>query len=291
VRLRPITIALLLCLAIGLHFQNALVYRGEWQALREYFWQLTWRAPQLQPGTIIASDAIPLFRFSDNDLTPILNWTYVPQHHSRKIPFKYFDLSLRLGSTLPEVKEGLPIRHGYRNLMFTGSSSALLVVFNRPGTCLWVLRPGDRAFPGLPETVQDTLSLSNLKQIVTDASPAAQPPANLGAEPEHGWCYFFEKADLARQQRDWQKVVSLAETAQDLKLTPGDPLEWLPFIEGYAQLGLVTQAVQLSSQLGQQPDLHIALCATWKRLQKSLQLDPQEDNTLRTIYSQYNCTP
>jgi len=289
-RVRPFLVGVLFSLAIGLHYQNAWVYKGEWQALQQYFWQLTWRAPQLQPGTIVASDWIPLFRFSDNDLTPLLNWTYAPEQLSTRIPYKYFDLSLRLGSTLPEVKKDLPIKHGYRNLLFTGNSSDMLVVFNQPGGCLWVLRPGDKKFPGLPETVQDTLPLSNLKQIVPDATQPAYPPANLGTEPDHNWCYYFEKADLARQQADWSQVAKLAVEAEKHGLAPIDPSEWLPFIEGYTQGGEFIKARQLTQMTSQKADLQPLLCSIWSRAKKAISRT-QDESIISAVLLENHCEP
>ena len=50
---RIVLLGLLIGLAIGLHFQNANYYRREWNAQKELFWQLTWRAPGIEPGTML----------------------------------------------------------------------------------------------------------------------------------------------------------------------------------------------------------------------------------------------
>ena len=36
----------------------------------------------------------------------------------------------------------------------------------------------------------------------------------FGSEPPHLWCYYFEKADLARQLQDWQSVLQLEKQAR-----------------------------------------------------------------------------
>ena len=55
--------------------------------------------------------------------------------------------------------------------------------------------------------------MSDPNLILVNADPPAQPPYLLGPEPEHDWCYYFEKAELARQQADWQQVAMLGDQA------------------------------------------------------------------------------
>ncbi len=265
-RFQALLLALLLAFSAGFQYRNALVYRGERDALNAYFYQLSWRAPALQPGAIVASDAIPLWRFSDNDLAPILSWMYAPNEHSNKLIYQYFDLSLRLGTDIRAVKPGLPVRHGYRSFSFRGNTSNVLAVFNRLGGCLHVLSPEDGWQPGLPQTVRDVLPISNLS-VIQASGPGAQLPVALGSEPEHGWCYFYEKADLARQQADWQTAAALGDEALAKGLQAQEPLEWLPFIEAYAFTGNGQRALELSDQANTK-DVQPGLCAVWQRIAK-----------------------
>ena len=108
-KFQALLLSVLVGLAIGSHFQNAVIYREEWRELQNYFWQLSWRAPALQSGTIIISDDIPLWRYSDNDLTPLVNWVYAPEQSSTRQEYKYFDLSTREESILPGLEKDLPV--------------------------------------------------------------------------------------------------------------------------------------------------------------------------------------
>ena len=274
----------LLALAVGAHFNNALVYREEWQNLRAYFWQMTWRAPQLAPGTIVVSDEIPLFRFSDNDLWPVLDWTYAPQQTRRDLSYKYFDLSLRLGEDLT-VEKGQMVEHSYRNLRFSGSSDSVVAVYNRKGGCLHFAAPKDKARGGLPERVRKVLPISNLKQI-QDSSSAATPPDALGPQPEQDWCYYYQKADLARQMAEWTTVVDLWKEAAAQGYQAQDLVELLPFMEGFARTGDWAQAQRLSEQAAQSGDARPAVCALWKQTADNSRLSPQERSQaaeLRTV--------
>jgi hypothetical protein len=65
----------------------------------------------------------------------------------------------------------------------------------------------------------------------------APPSALFGPEPVHDWCYYYEKADLARQRGEWDEVVRLYREARGLGLEPADAIEWLPFYQALTVLG------------------------------------------------------
>ncbi|HEX2055677.1 MAG TPA: hypothetical protein VHF07_04235, partial [Nitrospiraceae bacterium] len=74
---------------------------------------------------------------------------------------------------------------------------------------------------------------------------ATSRAAVFGREPHHTWCYYFQKADLARQLNDWSEVTRMADETRVLGLLPADPTEWLPFLEGYLQTGRRADAHEL----------------------------------------------
>ena len=65
-------------------------------------------------------------------------------------------------------------------------------------------------------------------------------------EPEHGWCYYYEKMSLARQQGAWPEVARLADEAQQLGLRPRDRSEWIPALEAYISENRADDARHLS---------------------------------------------
>lgn len=266
-RFQSVLVAAIIALSIGHHYENTQIYQQEWQHLRTYFWQMAYRMPGLEPGTILVSDEIPLYRYSDNDLTPVVNWMYAPDHHSVELPYKYFDLSTRVGSALPGIEEGLPVRHTYRNHGFSGSTSGVLAIYYRTPGCLWVLGPEDGDFPRLPERIGAVLPISHPGRILAGANPAARPPDGLNVEPEPGWCTYFEKMDLAVQQRDWDAAVKLAEEAAVRGLEPADPLELVPALQAFAQSGDGQKGAELAEKILANPENRPFLCARLKQVQ------------------------
>ena len=288
-RYQVLLLAGLVALSLGSQYQNALVYRDEGSKVQAFFWQLTWRAPGLRQGTILISDKIPLNRFSDNDLTPILNWTYAPNLMGHEMDYQFFDMETREDGGLPGFKLGLPVSHSLRTMDFQSTTSNILAVyFELPG-CLHVLSSDDARLPGLTNNIQRVLPLSQLDQIVTDAQPAAVPPSMLSPEPAHTWCYFYEKADLARQLNTWQTVATLGDQAAGLSLKPGDLSEYLPFIEGYAHVEQWDKAGSLSDKVNADTQMFPALCATWKRIASDMASIIDASTRIRSIRIELSC--
>ena len=77
---------------------------------------------------------------------------------------------------------------------------------------------------------------SKISNVVLNTNFQSPPEAIFGSEPQHGWCYYYEKADLAAQQGDWKTVASLGEKALSLGFYPSDSVEWMPFLQAYVKL-------------------------------------------------------
>src|SRR6185295_16239655 len=135
--------------------------------------------------------------------------------------------------------------------------------------CLRVLDPQiDAENRLLVPLLRDAAVLSNVSMI--HAEPAVTMPASLYApEPRHGWCYYFEKADLARQTGDWERVVELGDRAFKLDDSPNDPVERFVFIEGYAHIGDWERAIELSQVSYRVSKDYVGplLCGLWERIQ------------------------
>ncbi|MCC6146915.1 MAG: hypothetical protein IT308_05045 [Anaerolineaceae bacterium] len=262
--------SLLIALAVGRQFATANTFRRDWENQRQFFWQLAWRIPSLKPGTVLATHELPLVYESDFNLTAPLNWIYSPVIESKDLSYMMIYTRARLGSDLlPKVQAGLPVKAQYRTMTFQGSTSDMVVFYHPVPGCVRVLDDvyaGKETTPGLTYMLTDAIPLSNLTRIRADAAPAV-PPANLfGEEPAHGWCYYFEKAELARQRGDWQTAAVLGDEAAANGLSALAPVEWLPFIEAYARTGNLAPAAELTQKVHEtNKDLDPALCSLWAR--------------------------
>jgi hypothetical protein len=288
-------IALLVGLSVAIQFQHRLVYRQEWLSQKNFFWQLIWRAPGIEPGTTLMTSEIPFTYYSDNSLSAPINWIYAPQNDSREMKYLLYDIEARLGESLPELKPGLPIEMPYRAARFDGSTSDAIVLFYDPPRCLKVMNPAiDRFLPVKPLYIREAAPLSRLELILPGAYPPAALPQHLfGAEPPHTWCYFFEKAELFAQQGDWEGVTEMADQALKINkhFTEKNVSELIPFIMGYAHTGNWKKAVELSSTAYEIWDkTQYPLCDAWQSIRQNTPQSEPKQAALMKIQANLSCT-
>ncbi|HEY9153144.1 MAG TPA: hypothetical protein VIN60_09690 [Anaerolineales bacterium] len=239
-------------------------YRLEWQVQSAYYWQLYWRAPALQSDTALLSFDQPSISVPEGDAGFALNLLYHYQTTNGSLPYWFFTSDSFLYSN---PKPGLPISHSIRNLRFQGNTSNSIGVLHQGNSyCLRVL---DIVYADDPMYSNEgtLIPVSNLSRIIPNPSSAAPDPNIFGPEPAHDWCYFFEKADLARQTKDWNTIIALYQQANQSGLSPQSGAEYIPFIEASAQTGDWQKAYDLTlSAQKLTANLEPMLCANWSRL-------------------------
>ncbi|HEX2998105.1 MAG TPA: hypothetical protein VHP14_24990 [Anaerolineales bacterium] len=307
-RLKTYAFALLIALGIGQQFFNANIFRRDWTKQQEIYWQLAWRIPAMKPGTALLTDQMPIDYETDLSFTGPINWMYAPRYkrsttaphdfgggpvdQRSNLPYALFYTEKRLGgSSLPSLEPNTKISLPIRRVTFRGSTSQVLVIYMPPNGCLRVLDPerGDEITYGRQSRfLVDAIPLSDLSNIITDTGQPAQPP--FFPEPEHAWCYYFAKAELASQQGDWGQVITLVDEARQSGYEPEDPLEWLTYIEAQAMAGDLKVAEKVSrNAFKQDTGIRKGLCEVWKRAQAQGVAGSEAEARLKQILSDFQC--
>ena len=285
-------LALLIAFSIGKQFETDIAYTRDWDVHHNFFWQMNWRIPALEPNTAIVSNDLPVTYFSDNSLSGPLNWIY--SRPGKMDQILYF-ISIRLNRGLPDLKPGLTIEQNYLAKTFHGTTSQLVVIDYSPPGCLRVLDPQiDSVNRLLVPLLRDAAVLSNTAMIHQE-NPVTLPNSLFAPEPARGWCYYFEKADLARQFGDWQKVAELGDIAFKLDDHPNNPVERFVFIEGYAHTGNWERTVKLSRESYKVSKDYVGplLCRLWERIQTETTDDGSDArrDSLLEIENMLACKP
>jgi hypothetical protein len=261
--------SLLIGFSIGTQFLNANAYREDWDNLREFFWQMRWRIPDMEKGTMLLTDNLPLEHYSDNSLSAPLNWMYTDSIVNNEMPYILNFTSVRLGNRVPNLEAGTPINQYYRIVNFVGNTSDSLVIQFSPPGCLHILDPElDEFNPNVSSALSKAIQLTNFSRILDTPKKAIDSSlAIFGEEPFHNWCYYYEKAALAQQNGEWKIISDLGKTAFSINDYPNDAIERFPFIEAYAHLDDFTHSVQLTRKtLEISPAYSKMLCALWSRI-------------------------
>ena len=281
-------LALLVAFSIGKQFETNIAYVRDWDVHHNLFWQMSWRIPALEENTAILSNDLPVTYFSDNSLSGPLNWIYGRPGEMDHI--LYF-ISIRLNRGLPDLEQGLPIEQNYLARTFHGSTSQLVVIDYSPPGCLRVLDPQiDPANRLLVPLLREGAVLSNTSMIRRE-NDVTLPDSLFAPEPFHGWCYYFEKADLARQFGDWEQVAEMGDTAFKLDDHPNDPVERFVFIEGYAHTGDWERAVRFSRESFRVSKEYVGplLCRLWERIETETTDSAEKSEALSEVENMLAC--
>ena len=232
-----VVIALLLVSATITHYANTVRFARQMDNIRAFWWQVSWRAPQFERGaTIVAHYPLAGIRESSFVWGPA-NQIYYPYR------IKPEGIVPGIAAILLDENSVMDILNQERQYM---ESYYTVAAFPNPRHIIVLTQPTDvscvQVIDGdAPEysRYEDPLFVlvgpySQSAKILTEESFPDVPETLFGPEPEHGWCYYYQKAALARQRGDWEEVLRLADEARNKNLAPSDLIEWIPFLQAYA---------------------------------------------------------
>ncbi len=275
--------ALVTSLSVLFHVQNTQIYIKEAEKMNDYFWQLAWRVPGLEEGTILATEAFPLDRTSDNDLSPVVNWQYAPDARGLNYHYKYFDLDLREDFFYADPDTPAPVEHTYRSHSFSSNTGKTLGIFYRKNGCLQIIDESNIGYPALPESLIHIAKLSDPGLIQIDPETPAVPPAPIGEEGAHNYCWYFQKTTLAQQSGQTDAAYEFAAEALKMDLHPTYASDLAPLVLAFLQSADYESAETMldENRIGSSDWNY--LCEFWK--------NHNSDTTpeMEQFYSKHNC--
>jgi hypothetical protein len=239
----------LIGLAVMAHYGNSVTYAENWSEMRDFWWQVSWRAPQIQPGTVLVADYPNAGIPEDYLVWGPANLIYYPvenrPENKTTTPLNAVVLTQQI---VQEIQLGRTLSERERRSITSSQDLSKLLVMTMPidGSCVHVI-DGKQPELSNQEDASTYLiaSASQVERIQTESASHLPPQTLFGAEPSHLWCYYYEKASLARQQGNWPAVAQLGDEAMAQGLHPMDWVEWMPFFQAYAYLGRTSDADKL----------------------------------------------
>jgi len=284
-------LSVLMGLAVSLQVQTARAFQTSWDKQRQFYWQLSWRAPSLRSGTMLVADQEILFFMGIYPTAFAINTLY-PQHTAPPQASYWFNAGFE-HMNFDRFAAGAPDTFQKYSTSFQAESRHVVAITFEPGSgqCLWVLGPELANAGGLRPAAETWLSISHVDQIAS--GPAQVPPrAIFGPEPQRSWCYFFERADLARQYGDWNAVQELWDQAGAAGMRAANGVELVPFIEAFARQGKWPEAQAVTRQAQALPDRSTSLfCDVWRDLDLSSEQGAAKVLAVLQIQEDLGCQP
>lgn len=290
---RNLILAALIAVAVGKNFSDTNSYKWSTTMQNRIFYQLKWRAPGLKPNTTLIAARELFANMGAYEVGFKLNLLYPTSQPMPSLDY-YFGTTYKLYprnvNDITDEGKKIQAQRWYAKFEANGTDSLVVNWSLEPQDCLWVLSINDRYNPLLYGNTAQALAGSNLSRIVADNSSFTPDTGLFGKEDRNTWCYYYQSADLARQNGDWAKVVSLYEQAKAAGFSPANGVELIPFIEGYARNGQADAASDLNVVARSLTEgMRDYLCDTWNRMAKDIHNDPLFDAEYAAFSQQDLC--
>ncbi|MBK8780409.1 MAG: hypothetical protein IPO22_01080 [Anaerolineales bacterium] len=266
---RNVTIYLLVVSSIMMHYLNGVQWAHSSEAMQDFWWQVSWRIPQLEPGTTLVANYSHTAIEEDYFIWGPANLLFRPQSMDPvTIRPAIWGMVLSQGSVSSILTHAEPEFVERRTIQTSVDYGNILVLTQpTPSSCVQVL---DGRSPAISEfeqyDIQSIARESDQSHILL--SEQAPPPSTgvFGPEPERGWCYYYEKASLAYQRGEWSTVLELGKEAEAKGFSAGDSVEWMPFLQAAIYLYDRDTAIALAPKIKNNPFLAVQACETLTNL-------------------------
>lgn len=290
IRTRLVLVAILIGLSAGYHARYTNDFRGAWKKEINLFRQLKLRIPSLQPGTAIVADQEILYYMGDYPTAYAINTIYTDPFTDtdQYIDYWFFSMTTNFGEEMDGFLDGTDIDAAHRSVSFVGRSDESIIISFEPGQeqCLYVIRPEDAFFRKLEPLLKEASHLSALDRIDTSANASSSFLQAIGLQYPNDWCSYYQKADLARQSEEPEKVIKLWKEARANDFSPGAYFEYFLFLDAFSELEQWDDAAQVSFEaIRRFPIARFAMCDYWN----SFPATAERENAFQKLNAKLDC--
>lgn len=241
---RWILLSMLLVSSVSTQIFSQLYYRDFWNNQRQIWWQLYWRAPQIESGTTVIA-SIPFGFAEEYEIWGPLNLIYhrgEPLQIPAQVPTERLEVDLERGTLESRIVRGtIEVNRDYNRVLIASmpSTSSCLHIYG----LIPAISINEQAY------VKLTAPYSNTDFIQLDKNSPPPPIQIMGDEPAHTWCYYYQKMNALLQTGDWAGAAKQAEQARLEELQPADVSEWLVPLIAYANNGDEKRTKQVATYI------------------------------------------
>ncbi len=263
--------SVLVLLAVLTHYMASLYVLHEEQVIANFWQQVVWRAPGIKAETTLVVN-YPSINYTEdvNAVAGPANFIYFPEQ-TNQIPAVYQLVALpQMDYATRDVLVGNKRPYGYRTHVGKIRYDNMLVISQATeNACVHII---NSQWPRYSEQDPDRILLlgqySKVQNVLTNVRTPRLAEFIFGPEPAHTWCYYYQQAELAVQEGNWEKIVQIGDQVSQLKLSPNDRIEWAPFLQAYAVKGDEKAFKATIIKIGRTPFVRREACRTLLKMQE-----------------------
>jgi len=259
-KFRRLILIALIGISVSTQILNADYWEQYWKIQREMWWQMTWRAPDVKADTLVMAYISGGFNpQQDYEIWGPLNLIYNPG--PAKVPAIQAEV-LNSDTSYSILKKDVLNNHVRDIKLHRDFNNLLLLSIPSSISCMHVI-DGQLPVYSANESllVQKVGAYSHVDRIVSTGTSPVPPASIFGTEPARDWCYYYQKASLARQNGDWTEIGKLYDQVRELGLATDDKSEMIPFFEGLVNSGRSEDAKALyREEIKGQNEMRFPLC-------------------------------
>jgi hypothetical protein len=259
-KFRRLILIALIGISVSTQILSADYWEEYWKIQREMWWQLTWRAPDIKADTLVMAYVSGGYNpQQDYEIWGPINLIYNPS--PAKTPAVQAEV-LNTDTSYSILKKDVLNNHVRDIKLHRDFNNLLLLSIPSSISCLHVI-DGQLPVYSASESllVQKVSTYSHIDRIIPTGSSPVPPTSIFGNEPSHDWCYYYQKASLARQRGDWEEIGKLYDQVRTSNLETDDKSEMIPFFEGLVNSGRYEDAKTLyREEIKGQNEMRLPLC-------------------------------
>lgn len=262
--------SILIFTAILTHYTNNDYFAKRWIETQKFWQEWVWRVPGIERGTMLTGF------YTAPIQEGFFIWAPANLIYNFSSPEVLIGAEVLNNDTYQDIQMGKFFEKDHRSFTFEFSYSDTLV-FSKPTTnsCLRFINKNQIELSKFDNPLISLVApYSNIERITDTSTLNQEMFTNLfgGTDKGINWCYIYEKASLARQFGDWQEIIDLHTLAHQHDLKPFDEIEWFPFLQAYAYVGMQDGVHQLAPIINETDYYRYQACQNFSNMKSS---DPQ----------------
>ncbi|HET7145319.1 MAG TPA: hypothetical protein VFI68_14965 [Anaerolineales bacterium] len=251
-RIRNILFGFLVVSASLTHYANGFVKARDTDQINQFWWQVSWRIPQMEHRTTLLVNYPDITVEEDYFVWGPANLIYYPESMHEDYPQPGIYSLLINKETIEKILAGEKKDFSNRRSIRTYPNYGNILILTQPmrASCVQVISGDQTEYSSFEDERVTQIGLYSEVDLIFAQDAFHQPPQiPFGQEPDHNWCFYYEKATLARQLDNWNEILKLADEAFGRNIHPEDQIEWIPFLQAYAISNNLTRLREIKTEL------------------------------------------